>query len=106
MLRSLPYKKIQIENFSEDNASEGTNITDFPSLYDVRNQLQNVIDVMGTTTPHLIYSSVSGDADNEESVISSTSIISSVLQVISKRYVIYLRKLIIQYYLFKRCNNK
>ncbi|KAF2904944.1 hypothetical protein ILUMI_01225 [Ignelater luminosus] len=65
----------------EENASEGTNNTDFPSLYDVRNQLQNVIDVMGTTTPHLIYSSFSGDADNEESVISSTSIISSVLQV-------------------------
>ncbi|KAF5280936.1 hypothetical protein FQR65_LT14923 [Abscondita terminalis] len=43
--------------------------------------IQNMIDVIETGTPHFLYTTSSVDGDNEESLISSTSIVSSVVKV-------------------------
>lgn len=50
------------------------------NLQNVRDELRNVIELMGPSTPHLTLNS-SSEADNEESYVTSTSIYSSVLEV-------------------------
>ncbi|KAK4887539.1 hypothetical protein RN001_003810 [Aquatica leii] len=47
----------------------------------LQTDIQNMIDVIETSTPHFLYTSSSVDGDNEESLISSTSIVSSVVKV-------------------------
>lgn len=46
----------------------------------LRNDMHNIINQMGPSTPHFI-NNTSSEADNEESIFESTSVVSSVCKV-------------------------